>query len=280
MGLIDTVRATLGLQRPLQVVQPTTLALSKAARDALNALPSDRALHLECVASELGHRVRLTEGARTPPATAVHPALLAIEADLERVAQLTLDLDGGRWRVSVALDVRARETPNPDTRLYLCSRHLLAGERHLYVRAGDANQPVLARVLLAIDGVQAILLRGNSVSVARTSAASWSAIDHGVGAALRTWLLACGRALSPADLGPSDDPLLDEILAVLERTVLPGIRNDGGGLELLGVRDGVVRVHLIGACVGCPASALTLKGGIERVLIDAFPNRVHSVIAE
>lgn len=52
----------------------------------------------------------------------------------------------------------------------------------------------------------------------------------------------------------------------------PLIRADGGDIEFVGVVDGVVRVRLKGACVGCPASFMTLQMGIEQRLRERFPN--------
>ncbi len=51
----------------------------------------------------------------------------------------------------------------------------------------------------------------------------------------------------------------------------PFIRADGGDIIFLGVSGGVVRVRLTGACVGCPASFMTLQMGIERSLRERFP---------
>ena len=52
--------------------------------------------------------------------------------------------------------------------------------------------------------------------------------------------------------------------------IRPAIQADGGDIELHGVDEdsGVVTVELIGACVSCPASTVTLKAGIERILKD------------
>jgi Fe-S cluster biogenesis protein NfuA len=52
--------------------------------------------------------------------------------------------------------------------------------------------------------------------------------------------------------------------------IRPAIRADGGDIELRDVDEatGVVTVELIGACVSCPASTVTLKAGIERILKD------------
>jgi Fe-S cluster biogenesis protein NfuA len=52
--------------------------------------------------------------------------------------------------------------------------------------------------------------------------------------------------------------------------IRPALQMDGGDITLLDVNEdtGVVEIELIGACVGCPASTMTLKAGIERILKD------------
>lgn len=63
----------------------------------------------------------------------------------------------------------------------------------------------------------------------------------------------------------------DRVEAVLDR-IRPSIQADGGNVELVGIsEDNVVTVRLTGACVGCPMSQLTLKGGIERILKHEIP---------
>ncbi|MEM9415581.1 MAG: NifU family protein [Planctomycetota bacterium] len=65
--------------------------------------------------------------------------------------------------------------------------------------------------------------------------------------------------------------LHDQVATVLER-IRPAIQMDGGDLELVGITDAnVVRIRLMGACVGCPSSSITLKMGIERNLIEKVP---------
>ncbi|MGE5594203.1 MAG: NifU family protein [Betaproteobacteria bacterium] len=53
----------------------------------------------------------------------------------------------------------------------------------------------------------------------------------------------------------------------------------GGSVELVSVDDGVVKVRLTGACVGCPMSMMTLKNGVERALKEEVPEvkRVEAV---
>lgn len=54
--------------------------------------------------------------------------------------------------------------------------------------------------------------------------------------------------------------------------IRPAVQLDGGDVELVDVtHEGVVRVRLHGACIGCPSSAITLKAGIERTLRQHIP---------
>ena len=73
---------------------------------------------------------------------------------------------------------------------------------------------------------------------------------------------------------PSSNPkneLEPQVSAVLEK-IRPMIQSDGGDLELVGIRsDGTVLIRLLGACIGCPSSTMTLQMGIERNLIEKVP---------
>lgn len=64
-------------------------------------------------------------------------------------------------------------------------------------------------------------------------------------------------------------------LATMEAiaAIRPIIQMDGGDIALISLNEdtGVVVVELSGACVGCPASSLTLKAGVERILQDRVP---------
>jgi len=55
----------------------------------------------------------------------------------------------------------------------------------------------------------------------------------------------------------------------------PQLQADGGDIELLGVENGVVKVRLKGACVGCPMSSMTLKMGVEQHLKKKIPEVVR-----
>ena len=72
-----------------------------------------------------------------------------------------------------------------------------------------------------------------------------------------------------------------EVEKALEE-IRPALQADGGNIELLDVdeKEGVVKVRLVGACAGCPMSAMTLRNGVERHLKSRVPQvtRVEAVM--
>lgn len=57
--------------------------------------------------------------------------------------------------------------------------------------------------------------------------------------------------------------------------VRPYLDSHGGGVELVGVADGVVRLRMHGSCDGCPSSAMTLKLAIEDAIHKAAPDVIE-----
>ena len=62
----------------------------------------------------------------------------------------------------------------------------------------------------------------------------------------------------------------EKVEAALEK-IRPALRADGGDVELVDVKDGVVTVRLTGACGSCPMSTMTLRMGVERVVKEEVP---------
>ncbi len=62
----------------------------------------------------------------------------------------------------------------------------------------------------------------------------------------------------------------EKIEAALD-LIRPSLQADGGDVELVDVKEGVVSVRLTGACGGCPMSTLTLQNGIQKVLKEQVP---------
>ncbi|MDR3635072.1 MAG: NifU family protein [Isosphaeraceae bacterium] len=71
---------------------------------------------------------------------------------------------------------------------------------------------------------------------------------------------------------PQWTELCERIEAVLDQHIRPGLRADGGDVELVGIdADRIVQVRMQGACQGCPSSMFTLTMGIESTLKSHIP---------
>jgi Fe-S cluster biogenesis protein NfuA len=71
---------------------------------------------------------------------------------------------------------------------------------------------------------------------------------------------------------------MKEKVEIVLSKIRPNLQADGGDVELVNVKAGVVTVRLKGACGGCPMATMTLKNGIERVLKEEIPE-VKEVVA-
>ncbi len=77
------------------------------------------------------------------------------------------------------------------------------------------------------------------------------------------------------------EELKQRVLKALE-IARPYLKADGGDVELVEItEDKIVRVRLIGACGSCPLSMMTLRAGIERIIIREAPEikRVEAVLS-
>ena len=72
---------------------------------------------------------------------------------------------------------------------------------------------------------------------------------------------------------------IEQIKKMIDEKIKPMLQADGGSIEFVDFKDGVVQVRLKGACSGCPGAAMTLGFTVERMLKNAIPavQRVQAV---
>jgi Fe-S cluster biogenesis protein NfuA len=79
----------------------------------------------------------------------------------------------------------------------------------------------------------------------------------------------------PTDTAEFEPGVIEAIDAIR-----PALQSDGGDILFNGIdADGVVHVTLVGACGTCPVSMMTLKAGVERIIMDRVPG-VSEVVAD
>ncbi len=72
---------------------------------------------------------------------------------------------------------------------------------------------------------------------------------------------------------------IQAIKDIFEQEIRPAVQSDGGDVEFIDFKDGVVTIKMHGACVGCAMSFYTLKLGIENRLQQIFPE-IKEVVAQ
>ncbi|MHB1303594.1 MAG: NifU family protein [Acidiphilium sp.] len=168
-------------------------------------------------------------------------------------------------------------TPNPATLKFLPGRDVLGHGSADFDSAEAATPSPLASVIFALPGVTRVFLGGDFVSVTKDDDIEWPALKPQVlGAIMEHYLsgqpaLAGDAALADEDVDPADREVAEQIKELLEARVRPAVAGDGGDIVFRGFRDGVVTLHMQGACSGCPSSTATLKMGIENLLKHYVP---------
>ncbi|PFH54694.1 hypothetical protein AMATHDRAFT_52438 [Amanita thiersii Skay4041] len=142
----------------------------------------------------------------------------------------------------------------------------------------------LAIRLMGVEGVTSVFFGPDFVTVSRDSENAWAVLKPEIYSILMEHFTS-GQPLFRSEedrenAGPQDTRILDTdsetvamIKELLETRVRPAIMEDGGDIEYRGFseEDGIVRVKLKGSCRGCDSSTVTLKSGIERMLMHYIP---------
>jgi Fe-S cluster biogenesis protein NfuA len=77
-----------------------------------------------------------------------------------------------------------------------------------------------------------------------------------------------------------DNQVMADQVVTLITKVRPYLQRDGGDIEIIKIEDGIVYVKMLGACDGCYAIDITLKQGIETMLLENIPGVIGVVIDE
>ena len=177
--------------------------------------------------------------------------------------------------------IQTESTPNPATLKFLPGQPVM-GDRGTadFISAETAVRSPLAADLFELEGVARVFLGADFVTVTKTGDTEWSALRPRVlGAILEHAMagrpvMAGDEAEEVEDTDPADAEVVAQIKELLDTRVRPAVAGDGGDIVFRGYRDGVVRLHMQGACSGCPSSSATLKHGIENMLKHYVPEVV------
>ena len=178
--------------------------------------------------------------------------------------------------------IETEGTPNPATLKFLPGVDVMGVGTADFASADAAGRSQLATAIFALPGVSRVFLGGDFITVTKSDVESWTALKPAVLGAIMEHFVAGLPVIegvgedAAEDVLPEDAEIVEAIKELLDTRVRPAVAGDGGDIVFRGYRDGVVRLHMQGACSGCPSSSATLKHGIENMLRHYVPE-VRSV---
>lgn len=178
--------------------------------------------------------------------------------------------------------IQTESTPNDDSLKFIPGVPVMGDGTAEFLDTRASLASPLAIRLMGVEGVKAVFYGPDFVTVSKDSENPWAVIKPEVYSILMEFF-SSGQALFRSaeereNAGPQDTKILDTdsetvamIKELLETRVRPAIMEDGGDIEYRGFEDEIVKVKLKGSCRGCSSSAVTLKSGIERMLMHYIP---------
>lgn len=194
--------------------------------------------------------------------------------------------------------IQTENTPNPDALKFLPNHPVIPTELGIpfieYMNARSTISPPypspLAAQLMNTDGVTSVFYGADFITVTKAPDANWAHIRPEI-FSLITEAISSGQPVVTVKEGAAsasaageggqgqeverdslaydenDDEVVGMIKELLETRIRPAIQEDGGDIEFRGFKDGYVMLKLRGACRTCDSSTVTLKNGIEGMLM-------------
>ena len=178
--------------------------------------------------------------------------------------------------------IQTEATPNPATLKFIPGRPVLAQGtlEFLACRVDQGFAPCRAAVrdrwrhrrVLGLRFHQRVEGRGRvAASKARDSRRHHGALSVRRSRSPQSVSAGSESAEEGEFFAPEDAETVNTIKELLETRVRPAVAQDGGDITFQGYRDGIVFLHMRGACSGCPSSTATLRHGIENLLRHFIP---------
>lgn len=180
-------------------------------------------------------------------------------------------------------------TPNPNSMKFVWNFELVPnGLSFDYTSVTEAisgeKESPLVQELFQNTYIQRVFISNNFVTLTKDGSTLWEDVLFELKTFFKNYFedkkpVFAETTMKSLEVTESDSETVQKIKLVLNEYVRPQVESDGGAINFHSFEDGVVKVLLQGSCSGCPSSTITLKNGIENLLVRMVPE-VKEVIAE
>ena len=179
--------------------------------------------------------------------------------------------------------IMIQSTPNPNALKFVLNMPVKTEGKVTYKSADQCGHNPMAAALFTVPNVSEVYFYDNYVTVTQDGNADWDAIEE----QLKRLILdhaeshdpnfKVEEAQKPAPV--SNDPDIQKINEILDRTIRPALQMDGGDLQVISYDGAVLGVNYQGACGSCPSSSMGTLKAIENILKDEFNPEITVEIA-
>ena len=166
--------------------------------------------------------------------------------------------------------IQTESTPNPATLKFLPGNSVMEKGTANFAGPDEAGSSPLAQTLFATDGVTGVFLGADFITVTKSGDRDWEVMKPLILGAIMEHFQSDRPVIEWDDLDTTaaadDDQVVTQIRELIDTRVRPAVAQDGGDIVYKGFEEGIVYLHMQGACAGCPSSTATLKHGIENML--------------
>ncbi|MDG2313635.1 MAG: NifU family protein [Alphaproteobacteria bacterium] len=173
--------------------------------------------------------------------------------------------------------IQTEETPNPATLKFLPGKEVIATGTADYPNVEAAAVSPLAIRLFGVPNVSGVFLGADFITVTKSADIDWQVLKPSVLGAIMEHFTSGEPVINEivgsvhASVEGDNEDIVSQIVELLDTRVRPAVAMDGGDIVFHGFEEGVVYLHMQGACSGCPSSTVTLKMGIENLLRHYVP---------
>lgn len=163
--------------------------------------------------------------------------------------------------------IETEETYHPNVRNFYFGTEMLAKGVAEYADRTTQNASELAQNILEIGGICRVLILPDMIYVQKENEADFAMLEPQIMAEIVEFDFS-----KYADFDFSKQDKNAQIEALVEAKIRPFLKSDGGDMEILSFKNGVLNVRLQGRCKGCPHADETLKKRVEAILKNYLPD--------
>ncbi len=167
--------------------------------------------------------------------------------------------------------IQTEATPNPATLKFLPGCSVMETGTANFTATDEAARSPLAQRLFEVNGVVGVFLGSDFITATKNADGDWDALKPQILSLIMEHFtsgapVVIADAIDGGTSDEDDDGIVGQIRELIDTRVRPAVAQDGGDIVFKGFEDGIVYLHMQGACAGCPSSSATLKHGIENML--------------